>query len=36
MTVKLDTTLKQYEKDGGDDKFIKDVTQSIGVDPSLM
>ena len=36
MTVKLDTTSIQYEKDGGDAKFIKDVTKSIGVDPSLM
>ena len=26
MTVKLDTTMKKYEQDGGDNKFIKNVT----------
>ena len=33
-TVTLDTTLHQYERDGGDAQFIKDVTQSIRVDAS--
>lgn len=36
MTVRLDTSLQQYEEDGGDDKFINDITRSIGVDPSKM
>ena len=36
MTVKLDTTLKKYEDDGGDEKFIKDVTKSLGINKSLM
>lgn len=36
MTVKLDTSLEQYEQDGGDKQFIKDITKSIGVDPSQM
>lgn len=36
MTVKLDTTLQKYEQDGGDAKFIKDVTRSIGIDKSMM
>jgi hypothetical protein len=36
MTVKLDTTLQKYEEDGGDSKFIKEVTGSLKIDPSLM
>ena len=36
MTVKLDTTLQKYEDDGGDAKFIKDVTECLMIDPSLM
>lgn len=36
MTVKFDTTLKKYEEDGGDKKFIKDVTKSVGIDSSSM
>ena len=27
MTARLDTTLQKYEKDGGDAKFIKEVTK---------
>lgn len=34
MTVSLDTTLKQYEQDGGDEMFIKDISNSINVDKS--
>ena len=33
-TVSLDTTIEQYEKDGGDDQFTKDTAKSINVDPS--
>ena len=36
MTVKLDTTWQKYERDGGDTKYIKDVTDSIGIENSLM
>lgn len=36
MTVRLDTTLRQYERDGGDKQFIYDVTKSIGISSSQM
>ena len=36
ITARLDTTLKQYEQDGGDQSFIDDVTKSAGVHPSQM
>ena len=36
MTVKLDTTLQKYEVDGGDPKFIKDVTDSVKIGFSRM
>ena len=36
MTVKLDTTMNQYEQGGGDAKFIKTVTQALKLDKSLM
>ena len=36
MTVKLDTTMQKYEQDGGDQKFIKNVTSALRIDRSLM
>lgn len=35
-TVTLDVSLSQYEREGGDAKFIRDITKSIGVEPSQM
>ena len=36
MTVKLDTTMQKYEQDGGDQKFVKNVTSALKIDRSLM
>ena len=36
MTVKLDTTMKAYEKDGGDKNFIEKVTRHLKIDRKLM
>ena len=36
MTVKLDTTMEKYEEDGGDQKFVKNVTSLLKIDKSLM
>ena len=36
MTIKLDTTLEAFEKDGGDENFIKSVTKLLDIDRKLM
>ena len=36
MTVKLDTTMKAYEKDGGDKAFIDKVTKNLKINRKLM
>jgi hypothetical protein len=36
MTVKLDTTIQKYNKNGGNTKFIKTVTSALKIDQSLM
>lgn len=36
MTVVFNTSLKQYEKDGGDGNFIRTVTKALKIHPSLM
>ena len=36
MTVKLDTTMKAFEKDGGDKNFIEKVTRHLKIDRKLM
>ena len=36
MTVKLDTTLGAFERDGGDKNFIKNVTKLLKIDRKLM
>ena len=36
VTVKLETSLKKYEKNGGDKKFIHNVSQAMKVDKSMI
>lgn len=36
MTVKLDTTLKDFEEGGGEQKFIRAVAESMGVDHEII
>ena len=34
MTVKIETSMKKYQKNGGDKKFIANVCGALGIDRS--
>ena len=36
MKVKLDTNLAEFERQGGDQKFIENITTLLKIDKSLM
>ena len=36
MTLKLNTTMEEYEAGGGDAKFIGTITSALGIQPQQM